>query len=454
MSPSPRRPPRPPAARTRFDCLLEAAPGALLVLDEGGVILEANARAMDLLGADRLAGQRLDERIPAGLEQEGGRALFARRDDGSEIPVELQLRRFVTSEGPFAVAAVRDLAEGEREREAAARLAAVLGSLSDAIASTSLEGRITSWNLAAEAMFGYTAKEALGKDIAMLRDPADIGEPEEAAILARIRRGEPVKNREVRRVRKDGTSLWVSASVSPLQDGRGRIVGATGAMRDVTERRAAEARIEASLREKEVMLQEIHHRVKNNLQVVASLLNLQGQHAGDARTRELFQDSRNRIRSIALVHEKLYRSKDLSRLDFHDYLEDLVKELRRFYPKSQSVAIVLDAQPLAVGVDAAINCGLVVSELVSNALKHAFPDGRPGVVRIALKDGSRPGRIEVTVADDGVGMAGPFDPAAAPTLGMQLVATIVRQLDGTIERLPGPGTTLRMDLAVEAKVAA
>jgi two-component sensor histidine kinase len=188
-----------------------------------------------------------------------------------------------------------------------------------------------------------------------------------------------------------------------------------------------------SLREKEVLLKEIHHRVKNNLQVISSLLNLQARYLPDPAAREIFRASQHRVQSIALVHEKLYQSADLSHVDFNDYTTSLLDNLfETFDAGERGISKTIDVGAIRLSVDVAIPCGLIVNELVTNALKHAFPGGRAGTVRVILREGPD-GALDLTVGDDGVGLPEGIDPRKTSSLGLDLVFTFADQLDAAVE---------------------
>jgi len=210
------------------------------------------------------------------------------------------------------------------------------------------------------------------------------------------------------------------------------------------ERRVAEERVRASLAEKEVLLKEIHHRVKNNLQVIISLLSLQSEHLDDPRILDMFRESESRIRSMALIHEMLYRSENLSRIDVSDYLERLTGDLVNVYaPVSTGVALELECEGVALGMDTAILLGLLVNELVSNALKHAFPEAGPGVISIGLSEPTV-GRFRLVVSDDGVGLPAEVD-LSAETLGLSLVRILARQLEAEVAVRREGGTRFEID---------
>jgi two-component sensor histidine kinase len=220
------------------------------------------------------------------------------------------------------------------------------------------------------------------------------------------------------------------------------------AQEEIAERTQAEERIQASLEEKEVLLKEIHHRVKNNLQIISSLLNLQGQQIEDPQIVEALRDSQNRVRSMALIHEQLYGAHDLARIDFGAYIHLLAGHLLRSYRADSKIALDLKGDKLYLRIDEAIPCGLILNELVSNALKHAFPDGQAGRIQAAL--GVDGGQVVLAVSDDGVGLPEDFDHRTSTSLGLQLVNSLVSQLDGEITLEPGQGTGFRVTFPVSS----
>ncbi len=194
-----------------------------------------------------------------------------------------------------------------------------------------------------------------------------------------------------------------------------------------------EEQLRASLREKEVLLKEAHHRVKNNLQVISSLLHMQGRYLADRSARELLRESQSRVHSIALVHEALYQSKDLGSIDLEEYLKRLISTIHTMFGKGTfTPALSCDVARVRLGIDAAVQCGLIVNELLTNAFKHAFPDGTEGHVHISVH---REGDAELVleVADDGIGLPEGLDFRNAQSLGLRLVCGLTEQLGGTIE---------------------
>lgn len=232
------------------------------------------------------------------------------------------------------------------------------------------------------------------------------------------------------------SGTWFSISVySPLKE------YFVSVFENITERKKAESRIRASLAEKELLLKEIHHRVKNNMQVISSLLQLQSNFINDREVALLFQESQNRIKSMSLVYNKLYQSRDLAKIDLKEYLTELVDNLVSSYRLSSGqVAVEIDVEDIPLGLDLAIPCGLIVNEVVVNSLKYAFKDGRSGLITIAVHP-SGDGILKMEIADNGLGMPENPNMAKNPTLGKELIYMLVeQQLGGKITLNPGGGT--------------
>jgi two-component sensor histidine kinase len=199
---------------------------------------------------------------------------------------------------------------------------------------------------------------------------------------------------------------------------------------EITDANTARDRLQASLNEKEVLLKEVHHRVKNNLQLISSLLSLQASRIADPATAALFADSRNRVRSMAMVHENLYRAGNFAEIAMQTHIQSLCAQLDRAYGRSR-VDIVSDSDDVTLDLDRAVSCGLIVNELVSNALKHAFPVNRSGQITVRFSD-AHGGTCNLTVADNGIGLPDHIDVTDTTSLGLQLVRDLVEQLDGVL----------------------
>ncbi|MBN1531368.1 MAG: PAS domain-containing protein [Spirochaetes bacterium] len=242
-----------------------------------------------------------------------------------------------------------------------------------------------------------------------------------------------------------GDERWHRWTVLALFGDEGTIVECQAIGTDITRQKNDERQIRESLREKEVLLKEVHHRVKNNMQIISSLLNLQSAYIKDERDRELFVESQNRVRSMALVHEKLYGSGSFAEIYFDEYIRRLSEEICNSFPHDPGrIEMEVRAENLALGIDQAIPCALIVNELISNAMKYAFPEGRKGRITVRFhRDGDR--KYVLSVSDDGVGLSDDAAADSRETLGLQLVRSLARQLGGTIsiEKIGGFSYTIR-----------
>ncbi|MEW5847389.1 MAG: PAS domain S-box protein [Myxococcota bacterium] len=450
-----------PAGTEALASFMEAAPDAIVVVDSRGCIRMVNRLVERMFGYTReeLLGQRVETLIPeryrkAHEEHRTGyvhaprtrpmgerQVLSGRRKNGREFPVEISLSPLRTEAGLLVISIIRDTTE---RTQAEAKFRGLLESAPDGIVVVNAQGLITIVNTQTERMFGYSRDELLGQ-------PVEILVPERFREMhPRYRHGyfeEPRtrpmgEGRMLTGRKRDGTEFPVEISLSPLVTEEGTLV--TGIIRDISERRRVEEQLRASLREKEVLLKEIHHRVKNNLQVTSSLLKLQSSYIADQQAREIFSESQNRIRSMALVHEKLYQSRDLSRVDLNEYTRSLAALLFRSYGTDPArVSLRLEGEPILLTIDTAVPCGLILNELLSNCLKHAFPDGRNGTVTVRVGSPAG-GRHQLEVRDDGVGLPPGFDVKKVESLGLQLVNTLVEQIHGHLEVDVAGGTAFRV----------
>jgi len=240
-------------------------------------------------------------------------------------------------------------------------------------------------------------------------------------------------------VRPDGKIKWVRVRAFPILDENGKLNRIAGVAEDITIKKQYEQRLESSLKEKEILLKEIHHRVKNNLQIISSLLNLQAKFVTDERTLEIFHEGRNRIKTMALIHEKLYGPKDFTRINFAEYLNELCSFLLSAYKfDSQKVFFKIDLQNVYLDMDQALTLGLIVNELVSNSLKYAFPNGLEGQIKISMKKNGSQNLLRVY--DNGIGIPPEIELGKTDTLGLQLVQMFAEQIGGEIELKRGKGT--------------
>ncbi len=294
-------------------------------------------------------------------------------------------------------------------------------------------GEITRANRLAEQTFGYGSDELIGQRVEVLVPEryrhAHPGYRQ--GFLAETSARPMGAGRDLAGRRKDGSEFPVEIGINPVETGEGTMI--LSVILDLSERKQNERRIQDALAQKELLLREVHHRVKNNLQVIHSLLDLQAMRLQDHDLIDALRDSQNRIRSMSLIHQTLYLSENLAQVDFARFLDELVRSLTESY---RSVAGPVDIQVMAsdikLPINEAIPCGLVINELVSNALKHGFGSGRSGHVEIRMIEPS-PGHMVLTVSNDGEPLPEDLDLLQTRTLGLQLVQLLTRQLGGVLD---------------------
>jgi len=316
----------------------------------------------------------------------------------------------------------------------------------DSIVIIDLKGNVQFANKATEELTGYTMKEGLHMNVRQIT-PLKYW-PKSLAMLKKAITGDPVPYFESVIRRKDKTLVPVeSGGQATFKDGK--VVGIQVITRDITERKQAEEHIKQALKEKEVLLQETHHRVKNNMQIIYSLLSLQSRHIEDDQLLEVFRDSQNRIKSMALVHEKLYQSEDLASINFKEYIKSLVNSLfRSCRADTDRIALEIDVEDVSLGSAYGVPCGLIINELVSNCVKHAFPENRRGKITIKLRQ-FKENEIELIVSDNGVGIPDSIDVRNTDSLGLRLVAILAEdQLNGKIRVDRDKGTEVSITFKV------
>ena len=438
-------------AAAKLEAFIESASQGVVAVDAGGRIELVNARTEEMFGCRRedLLGQPLEILLPERLREthkqhrEGyfsaprirpmgaNLELCGRRKDGSEFPIEIGLSYIRTSDGVLAMGLITDITERRKAEEALRaseqRMRLMVENLP--AGAVHVAGESIYFNRATEGITGYSRSEITTVD-EWFRKLYGAEHQAVRMLYEQDRQaGFPVP-RTVPLTRRDGQIRWVEFAAYGSEQGE------VWLLYDVTELKRAE--------ERATLLREIHHRVKNNLQVVSSLLGLQSRSIPDAHIRRMFQESQNRIHSMALIHERLYQSDQLARVDAPEYIRQLAAHLFRSYGVSSSrVRLTTAVEDLQLTMDAAVPCGLIINELVSNALKHAFPDGRQGEVRIELRRGEG-GNVVLEVADNGVGLPADVSVWSAQSLGLRLVRTLADQLGATVEMPSTAGATTRL----------
>lgn len=415
---------------------------AIFMLDTSGCIITWNKGAERITGykadevigkntvifytpednAQQLSLRELEQAAISPFETEGWRI----RKDGSRFLAQVSLTSLKDAQGNLRGFAkiTRNISDRHKMEQ---RFRQVVESAPNAIVMVNIEGVIEMVNTQTERIFGYLRAEILGKSIEVLiPERFRPQHPGLRKFFFADPHSRPMgKGRDLYALRKDGSEFPVEIGLNPFESDEGTKV--LSAIVDISDRKLKEQKIQAALEEKNILLGEIHHRVKNNLQIVHSLLDLQSTRIQDDAVLEMLRDSQNRIRSMALIHQTLYQSNDFARVNFSNVLEALVPSLVESYGiDSGAVVFSINANEVLLPLNIAIPCGLIVNELVTNALKHAFPEGRQGEIRIELL--KQDTQILLSVSDNGAGVPADFDLKKRNTLGLQLVSLLADQI--------------------------
>ncbi len=329
--------------------------------------------------------------------------------------------------------------ESEKIFESKTILSGIINTAEDAIISVDYNQNIILFNQGAEKIFCYSAEEIIGKNLGMLL-PESI-RSDHSEHINNFGKSEIVskgmkERTEITGLRKNGDIFPAEANISQVEiDGRQIF---TAILRDVSEQKLIENKLRESLKEKEILLQEVNHRVKNNLQVILSLFALQGESTNDPERIAMLSEIRLRIQSMAMIHEKIYKSERLGRINFQQYVKDLVTEIfHTYHISSGSVRLTLEIAPVSLEINRAVPFALILNELTSNALKYAFTAKEKGNLSISLKL-EKDKLLLLTVSDDGIGIPKKIKFSSTKTLGLRLVRVLTRQLNGKAELKENP----------------
>ncbi len=447
--------------------IVETSPSAIAVVDIEGSIVFTNRQAENLFGAGKkeilnrkyndkewqitdFDGKPVpDEELPFRRIVDLKKSIFDMRHtimkkDGSQAFLSINGTPWFDDDGNVAgavfnineVTHLKKLESFLKNSEKEKRI--ILDTISEHVVYQDLDHKIIWLNRAAAESVSCEREELIGQYC--YRVWAGRGEVcEDCPVAKAMKTG--IKQ-TIEKKTPDGNYWFITGY--PVRKDSGEVTGGIEVTLNITERIKVEEKIRSSLEEKEVLLKEIHHRVKNNLQVISSLLSLQAYHIKDPALIRIFRESHNRIRAMALVHENLYRTKDLARIDFRDYIKNLVGNLYKFYgTRPHRVELIQNVSNVNLGVDVAVPCGLIVNELVSNALKYAFPDTFKGKGKIFLNlDRYSQDEYRFTVSDNGIGLPDDFDINNIDSLGLKLVKILTRnQLQGRLECKNNPGAS-------------
>ncbi len=316
------------------------------------------------------------------------------------------------------------------------KLSLVASRTDNAVMVTDSLGRIEWANTAFMRMVG-NAEEILGKNVAQINVYQDV--------IERI--GEAVEEKRSKIFESNlhfahQPETWISTTLTPVFDEKNNLKELVFVDTNITASKMLEKQIKSSLHEKDVLLKEIHHRVKNNLQIIISLLNLQSGYIKDEQTLKAVKDGQNRVRSMALVHEKFYQSDELTEINFAEYVEKLCQFLFQSYgDNTDRIKLIVKADDVALDMDTAMPCGLLINEIVSNSLKYAFPNDHEGEIKIEVKK-LPDNYIVMSISDNGIGISQEIDFEKAESLGLQLITALASQLDGELKISRDTGTEI------------
>lgn len=499
------------AGHVMLHALFHGHPDMLFVADRHGLIVAANSIGLKDLGYCKqdIDGQSLHMLVPAVLRQRhailtenffnhpahrpmgSGIDLSICDAGGNEYPVDVTLWPFFAGTEQYVLVVCRrmdaDLLQKQRQIHAL-----VENARGYAVVLLDAEGRIRTWNDAAEQMYGRSASRALGQDHSILftQSERDAGEPQRELEKARLSTG-PAQA-EGWRLNSDGVEIWAESRCEAARDAEGRVTGFTRVLHDTTahklietklrdaneglsalaadlERRVSERtrqleetvlelrrnkdEVEAyaetvacDLREKEVLLREVYHRVKNNLQVVQSLLKMRMRTLKSVDAQEAIEAAIQRIQVMATVHERLYQMPDLANLSLSVYLKDVVDgAVASRSGGSDSIEIQFAADEITINLDLAIPMGLLVHELVSNCLKHGLVPGKPGLIKVSVARGSE--AVRLTIHDNGRGLPRDFDVRNSSSMGLKLATSLAKRLGGQLRFTSESGCLVEADLS-------
>ncbi|PSJ16363.1 sensor histidine kinase [Nitrosomonas supralitoralis] len=428
---------------------VEASPNGIVMTNRDGEIVMVNAATERLFGYSRqeLIGGALEMLVPERFRKHHpeyrksyisesksrpmghGRDLFGLHKSGKEFPVEVGLNPVETEHGIFVLAAIVDTSDRKHAEE---MIHLAVEASPNGMVMTDHMGKIMLVNSTTETLFGYKRAELIGRPIEVLIPSSHREHHPELrnSFLKNPSARAMGHGRDLYGLHKDGKEFPVEIGLNPIKTPTGTMVLAS--IIDITERKSQEEQLKAALREKDLLLSEIHHRVKNNLQIIDSLLGMQSDILYNSTAVSVLKESQNRVKSMAMIHQILYESLDFSRVDFSSVLQSLVDNLSVSYALDSSrIQINIDTDPVFLSIDTSIPLGLILNELCSNAIKYAFPDNRSGSIDVSIKY-LHQDSLQVLVCDDGVGIPEDFDIENTISLGIQLVQLLSEQISAEL----------------------
>jgi PAS domain S-box-containing protein len=431
----------------RFRMMFEHTNAIMTLLDpENGAIIDANPAAAEFYGYTRnelrlmninqinqLSDNKISEAIIS-AKTKGSSFIFPHKlSDGSIRTVEVFNSAIKFNGKTILFNIINDITkriEMENELfESELKYRTLFEEDPNYVMLLALDGTIIDINKITLDTMGISRKDIIGKNcntLNLVSEDRQILLEDLTDNLSKI----DVKPFESTFIDKNGELHWIIIYLTPLKNIKNSIIMAVGI--DITERKIVENKIKTSLLDKNILIQEIHHRVKNNMQIISSLLNLQTQYVDDEEAVNVLRESQNRVQSMAIIHEKLYQSNDLTRINFVNYIQSLVLNLFYSYNiKKSQIKPILKLENIHLNMETAVPCGLIISELISNSLKYAFPNGMKGEIRIKLT--SNNDSYQLCICDNGIGLPEDTNFDNIKTLGLLLVNSLTNQIDGNIK---------------------
>ncbi|MBY0474504.1 MAG: PAS domain S-box protein [Nitrosomonas sp.] len=429
---------------------VEASPNGMVMTNSDGEIVMVNSASEKLFGYSRqeLIGKSIEILIPEEFRihhpelrltyikesksrpMGHGRDLYGLHRNGKKFPVEVGLNPVETkSDGTFVLAVIVDVSD---RKQAEKMIHLAVEASPNGMVMTDHQGKIIMVNSTTEELFGYQRQEMIGEPIEILIPISHRTQHPELrrSFLEHSSKRGMGHGRDLYGLHKSGKEFPVEVGLNPIQTTEGTLVLAS--IIDITTRKHQEEQLMAALKEKDLLLSEIHHRVKNNLQIIDSLLGMQSETVYDSTAITVLTESQNRVKSMALIHQILYQSQDFSRVDFSSFIDSLVNNLLVSYtPETSKIKTKIETDEILIPINISIPLGLLLNELCTNAIKYAFPGNRSGTIQINLKHHNS-NQLLIRISDNGIGISDDFDIENTPTLGLQLVQLLSEQISAEL----------------------
>ncbi|WP_295624130.1 PAS domain S-box protein [uncultured Nitrosomonas sp.] len=429
---------------------VEASPNSVVMTNSDGEIVMVNSASEKLFGYSRqeLIGKSIEILIPEQFRihhpelrltyikesksrpMGHGRDLYGLHKSGKEFPVEVGLNPVETkSDGTFVLAVIVDISD---RKQAEKMIHLAVEASPNGMVMTDHKGKIIMVNSTTEELFGYQRQEMIGEPIEILIPISHRTQHTKLrrSFLEHSSKRDMGHGRDLYGLHKSGKEFPVEVGLNPIQTTEGTLVLAS--VIDITTRKHQEEQLMAALKEKDLLLSEIHHRIKNNLQIIDSLLGMQSETVYDSTAITVLTESQHRVKSMALIHQILYQSQDFSQVDFSSFIDSLVNNLLVSYtPEASKIKTKIETDEILIPINISIPLGLLLNELCTNAIKYAFPGNRSGTIQINLKHHNS-NQLLIRISDNGIGISDDFDIENTPTLGLQLVQLLSEQISAEL----------------------